>query len=322
MEQEKLHELFERYAQGKMTVAERSEFELLIDNNPELQEEFKLQQELYHFYSDKKTNEFMDTLERMPMGDPELVETATPKNTFNPKVFILLGILALVALVIYLLLANNKTENTPVPIKSDEVEITNQKPTETTISEPQLDESKSVNANQENETVKTKEKPKGNENSNIEKGNKTIEATDQKEIILEEDPFPRVFAAADFVPNQELDHLIGSGMRGGEITLEMTTAIKDKKFIKDTAIDLDFSAVFESSFDYQNEDFVFYLFNNKTASYNELLPLLKYAPLLSSEGDLYKLSVDKTVKLNPGLYYYLIETKDEQLIYINKFLIE
>lgn len=130
-------------------------------------------------------------------------------------------------------------------------------------------------------------------------------------------------AMVDFKPNNSLDVLINGTTRSSGVAFTLRDKIKDQKYVQDKNCEIYFSGTIDTSANVLDENITFYIFSNKKEAYTNFNPIETLNPKLKQINNGYLLTVQKKINLKPGLYYYILETTDdEELIFINKFVIK
>ena len=132
----------------------------------------------------------------------------------------------------------------------------------------------------------------------------------------------KFLAMSDFEPNKTLELLIGSKTRSAIYDFNVISKIEDSLYSSIDPVKIVFEGSVKEGSSLIGSDITFYVFSNKKESYDALAPLASADLKVERRNEGYIIKVEKNIFLKKGLYYYILETTDdEELIYINKFTI-
>ena len=220
--------------------------------------------------------------------------STAPPNTSSgmTKWFLFLAVVLIGALAF--LLFNNKSNNGTVTA-SDNIEEPKQENKNEIKKEEQNAESKEQSLTEPEQSEKSKE---------------TIAPT----IKIEPRPI------ADFSANDYLENFIGSSVRSNEISVDIEMADTFKKNNDQTEIKINGSVISKNK-----PELVVFMFSNKEKDYEDFKPLITADLNLIKDQDTdneFYFSLPVKVDFKPGLYYVIIETKDDgEMIGVDKFRI-
>lgn len=273
--------VIERYLTGQLTKEELDQFSFLLMKDKALQKEVQANRLL--FKTLWKANQAAD-------GSG----TNTSGKSFNWR--IATGLLLFITTIVLLFW------------------LVSQKDSPTKKSPPVLDSvEKTVTESPSDETGNTStpiESPK--ENKPEEKQNEEI----QIPLVNEKKSVP---IAANFEPNPLLETYL-TAQRGGEIQITSPEQLSQYT-LKDGALTFRLDGNYTPASGQIEEAIQLYLFSNKKEDYEEFRPLesVEFTFTKDATQSHYAFQWQKTLTLQPGLYYYLIEGEDSGLFYTGKF---
>ena len=301
-------ERIEAFLSGSLVDADRNKFEAELASNAELKENYRI----------------LKSLKENPITEEEYDFIRNVKNLKAPNfskykkwtiIVLLIGLLVSSFLLVHRML--NKTE--PQTQISPIAEV---KPNVSPF-DPNVDPKTEYSDNNERK-VKGTPKPEPRlvnklptKISNIEsKPSTTVADRLAKEESNQASPNSKSFSE-----NKDLELLISS-MKSNRSSISNFTLSDQPASAKhsDEAFRFKLKGTYVSTEPLGEDKIVIYIFDNKLASYNSFLPLMKLYPDIEIRDEEYRLSSDKKLSLETGLYYYLIEIeKKEELLYVGKF---
>ena len=311
MDKEQLYNIIEEFLEGTLSGDELQAFEQRLQTEPDLAEEVELHRKIHGEIGDAQKRMLkskLDTLREEFTQKEENETKVVPINRgINLKMFISVaaGILVLVfAIWFFFFKTPEKREivNEDTPIEKEQID-----PNETPIKEIE-DPSNLV----ENQNDPEKE---SNQKDNIE------DITPEESLI------------ANFDPNPELENLIAQNGNNDDIEFAAEKPDENDPFIlKNSKIDLQINGMLFASEIKNEENFAVSIYDNNPQNYTSKKSINTFQ--LSIEKDDgeeedglafaskngYFYSLQKTISVKPGLYYYLIIQKGQTTpLYSGKF---
>lgn len=299
-----IQDRIEAYLNGQLKRQDLAAFENEMQSDPAFKDQVKISKEIQNQLSDN-TFEFAANLQDIRNDFDSKVRKEEPS-----KLKWLLLLIPILFLGSYWLFNNLYSENDKVfgPQKESVDEI---KENSSTILESKDEVEKDKNLKENQESKINKEETKTNT-----KKQKAVKPQ------LNTEPVSVPIAMADYEPNKSLDILIGSSTRGEILDISVENEIQDQFISNDEPIRINLDFLLSTDSTFSEGDILFYIFDNKESSYNAFNPLHESDATLEKIDDGYRFRVRKNIMLKPGLYYYFIETIEEDLLYINKFSIK
>jgi|GEM_PF-3879535 len=296
------YEKIAAYLLGELESDALKLFESEMASDPKLKQEVELHKSLSKHISNTEEKKFVKNISQL---------THNYKNKSRNKNWLWLAVICTLAIVAFLgqkyLLS--KTDVLPANIEEtiDSLENKKNKQEDTTLERAKTDVIEQA-ADIKNEPALKDKKSKLNRKTPREK-------IDVKER--------QTLAMADFEPNKSLELLLNGTTRGLQSDFTVLDNIKDQNYSNDIPLSIKFSGIIDTRSTLLDEDITLYIFTNKVDDYDAFRPVNISNPTLEKANDGYKLIVEKSIVLKPGLYYYILETtKEEELIYIEKFSVE
>ena len=278
-------ELIQDYLEGIIPEGKRKEVEQRINEDMAFRQDVELHRQLQQQFSDPKRWELRKTLGAR-LDEYEQKTAIKPGEKHYPKWS--LGFLILALIVGGLFIWNYQTpKELPAP------------PTETVPAE------KPTNPPVENKKPIKEEAPK--------KEKEPGKQTRLKVPIAKVDP-------ADFIENPSMEALIKGGFRSGGLEFEIENPLNTAEFSlnKNGKTSIVFSGALKNLEDQQSE-FNLLIFDNKDS--ND--PLFSFPlNMQNTGGDNYGFEMKQLLKAIPGLYYFMVEYEEGEILYAGKFFIK
>ncbi len=137
-----------------------------------------------------------------------------------------------------------------------------------------------------------------------------------------EAPPPRLAAA--FEPNPRLEAQLGSRMRGDDYRFRIHRPAANAALKRlGGKVDFLLSGALETGAARVDAPFRLLVFSNKPQDYADFRFLLAAPLAFEKSGDAFRFQYTSSLKMTPGLYYFLIEAEDSGLVYYGaKFRVE
>lgn len=306
MEQEALLQLIDDYLDGKLSGTQRSKVEQDLQQDESFREQVELQRQLRAAYVDPGRFRLRSVLQEIiaeEQGEEEKpLQLQTAKPTQRWRLYLLLGAL-LIAIGLMIWWASKRSTDVPSAptLNTEEVETSQG-------ADPQQQGGDPI------EIPPVPETEQEGKNPEILPGNTSPEE--------EEEPVrPPVYAAADpadFLPNPSLEATVNGFLRSGEeLSVELAKPIPDAAFTYSTAeiLEVEFAGKVTGLANLQEMAGAVLVFNNKDPNN----PIAEGA--FSANTTSPNLAETLSMSAKPGLYYYVFETEEGDLLTAGRFTV-
>jgi hypothetical protein len=309
-------EKIERYLDGKMSPTENDSFEEEMENNPLLSDAVTQNKDLLSFFNNKNVD-LEQTLSNLGTEyfTNEKATDPTPYTAadapFKNRIRFVISLLSLLIVIIGIFWYFNTADKKPTDINTPSMSTTEM---EKIINDNMLDEQGGDVINNSEDNTPIEIEPEVIDS----KTNPTDFDINETENPPKKEGQPIAnLNEASFQENTVLESLIRENVRSDSQT-RINAPIQGETFQrKNGMVILGFNGTTEAA-----SQFELIIYDNSPKNFNNDYQVLNAMLKKTSNNDSFQLSFNVKVELKPGLYYYLIRTKEAaEMVYLSKFYI-
>jgi len=302
MSKEENYNRIERFINKELSPAEHAAFERDLLKDETFAKEVRLHRQMHLELAKKEKGALRDKLKEIVAEPIEPVEKPTSDSLATWWKWIIPILLLLALVFLYLKNQSSDKPSTIQELPPKTEETLSNTPTE---DPPNLETTK--------EEVTPPKRP-----SSIPQANNETTKPQQKN----NNPIAAI-NEADFSPNKYLEPFITSGVRGGTKFVDVQLAgAQPHLTLSNQKVTIKLSGKLEKP--EKDKNYVLKIYNNQEDNYINDQALLS-APLMyqPAEGNNNTFSFNANLPLGPGLYYFVMSTKeDEEPLYVGKFKVK
>lgn len=302
-EQEKI----DKYLADQMTKQERKLFETEMNSNPELADTVQLNRDMEGFFDDYTPDleEQLTDLGKQYFQATDGPSTKVSRKQIN-KWWIILPVLLVGVLGWWIISSSSDTESTP----SDPVlEAPTNNPTEKTDTENTIPDEENTVLDEENTIPEDAEEVEPTDlKDNIPPTDNQLPDIDPNTPIASIDP-------ADFVPNPAFEEIIREYVRDNNNT-EISTPAQNTNYELSELIAIKVIGKTKA-----RPPFNLSIYSNSPEDFDNDIKIIDKTLISRSTDTGYSFRFNAQIPLKGGLYYWIIQDKDGELLYSDRFTV-